>query len=509
MKTMQEFLAQLRRVNLLMVLAMLLIGVANILWAERLMINGGLGWDGQTYGSLVKDYYQAVFVHGVPDYYARRVFPSAVVHYGMRLFSLPFTNANIIRSFDYYNLILLLISTYVWGRIADELKIQSRGKWFGFCFLFLNYAILKNNFYHSVLTDTTAFALGILMFYFFLIDSKAGMIAVILVGAFTWPSFPYMAALLFVFPFKAEPPRLSSLNKTSFFRANVVLAALVSGGTLVVLVYLSTWHLREVIAQFPQMLRVDTSLLCLSIIGVVAFLFLSFKTLLAGRTALFSRQIFKSISWQRTVFLILILIAVKVAQLRISSGQDIGWGGFRALFMHTFLVTLTEPLIFLVAHVVYYGPVILLLIFFWRPFCESLGEYGFGIQAFVILNVLMSINPQSRYQINSVTVFIIILVKLLDRAVLKEQNLLFWVALSLFYSKVWYVFNTAPQVDDGTMAILLRFPLQHYFMGSGPWMSKQMYYVQGGIVALTTVLLYFVVYKKSSRFGENTPAETR
>jgi hypothetical protein len=95
MKTRQELLQQLKKANFLMVIAMLLIGVVNIGWAERLTVADGLGWDGQYFAGFVKNFYEGVFVHGVPDYYAPRVFSSGVVHYGMKLFSVPFENSNI------------------------------------------------------------------------------------------------------------------------------------------------------------------------------------------------------------------------------------------------------------------------------------------------------------------------------------------------------------------------------------------------------------------------------
>ena len=90
---------------------------------------------------------------------------------------------------------------------------------------------------------------------------------------------------------------------------------------------------------------------------------------------------------------------------------------------------------------------------------------------------------------------LVVLVLLLDRAGLSYRSLPFWALLCLFYSKVWYRFNTAPQVDDGTMDALERFPLQHYFMNSGPWMSHPMYLVHGGVILLTGILLYFFFVK--------------
>jgi hypothetical protein len=236
-------------------------------------------------------------------------------------------------------------------------------------------------------------------------------------------------------------------------------------------------------------------LLYLSLAIVIGYLFVSVRTAAADARLFDPRRMLSALSWPRAVVAVLVLALLKLAVHRLASGEVIGWGT-KGFVVHTFLSALAEPGIFLVAHTVYYGPVILLLVLFWRPFCASMREFGLGFSLFVILNVILSISSQSRYQINVVTAFIIVLVRLLDRAGLTYRSLACWAVLCLCYSKVWYVFNTAPQVDDETMASLLRFPLQHYFMNSGPWMSHQMYLVQGGIVLLTGLLLYFLRTKK-------------
>ena len=247
------------------------------------------------------------------------------------------------------------------------------------------------------------------------------------------------------------------------------------------------------------MLRVDVPLFYFSVAVVIAYLFFGLKPAVSDTGLFEPRRIWGAIRWGRVGIIAMTFGLLHFIYHQLRSGQEMsgGWGSQWGLIEYIFLSALTEPLIFLVAHTLYYGPVVLLLIFFWKPFCQSIQEFGIGLRLFVILNFLLSIGPQSRYQINAVTVFIILLVRLLDRSFLKHQSFTFWVLLSLLYSKVWYTFNTAPQVDDGTMDILLRFPLQHYFTNSGPWMSPQMYLIQGSIVLVTAILLYCFVVRKA------------
>jgi hypothetical protein len=510
--------------NFRMAVVVLLVGVANVLWAERLTINEGLGWDGLIYAGWVRDFQGVVLTHGVPDYYAGRVLPSAIVHYGMRLFSVPFDSRSIVLAFDVYNLILLVISAYVWGLAADKLNIGDRGKWLGFCFLFLNYANLKQSFYGPVQTDVSAFALGVLTLYFFLTDSRVGLPLVMLLGAFTWPTVAPTAAILYVLPYRGKsyagphtdastpPPdkavTLSSAKAASPppyktttppYRLNIIIAAMVSGLTLVMLVYLTWSRLAERVAYYPRALRIDTSLLYLSIAAVPVFLFFGLRAALADASLFDPRRLFASVSWARVAVVLPVFIIAKIIQNRLWSGESIAWGGPKSFFIYTLLSSVAEPLIFVVAHVVYFGPCILLLLFFWRRFCEAVGSYGVGLRIVLILNLLLAVNPQTRYQVNVLALFVAVLVTILDGAAhgfRGLRGLLCWALVCLFYSKEWYVFNTAPQVDDGTMEVLLRFPLQHMFMSIGPWMSKEMYLVQAGVVALTATLIYFAVVRR-------------
>ncbi|MEY2490475.1 MAG: hypothetical protein QOC70_2417, partial [Verrucomicrobiota bacterium] len=353
--------------------------------------------------------------------------------------------------------------------------------------------------YHSVLSDTSAFTLGILMFYFFLTKKPLGLWATIFLGGFTWPSIPYMGALLFVFPYQKELVNEARTAITPVSRKwPLVLTSIVCVLALMLFAYLKL-NLAQKVSEVSRMCRVDVPLFYLSVAAVIAYLFVGLKPAVSDARLFKPGCILEAIRWGRVGIIAATFGLLHVIYHQLRSGQEMsgGWGSQWGLIEYIFLSSLTEPFIFLVAHTLYYGPVFLLLIFFWRPFCQSIQEFGIGLRFFVILNFLLSIGPQSRYQINAVTVFIILLVRLLDRSFLKNQSLTFWVLLSLLYSKVWYTFNTAPQVDDGTMEILLRFPLQHYFTNSGPWMSHPMYLIQGGIVLVTAILLYFLVVRKA------------
>lgn len=497
---MNKFFDSPRRVNASMAAAVLLIGAANILWAEQLTVNRGFGWDGLWYAAWARDFYQQVFVERVPDYYVQRILPSGVVHYGLRLLGAAPTDANIIHAFHLYNLALLALSAYVWGLVADRLSVSTRGKGLGFVFLFFTYAILKNNFYHAVLTDTTAFALGVLMFYFFLRDSRAGLLFVLVAGGFVWPTTPHMAALLFAFPRpgEGEAPRPATPAPLGVGLNNVV-AALAAGAALAMLLYLTLRGLEERMGYFGRALRIDFPLLPVSLAALGLYLFFATRAAADDGRLYRPSAFLKALNWRRAALALALVAGLKVAVRLMENGADIGWGSMKGFLMYTLMTTLTDPLIYLVAHVIYFGPGVLLLAFLWRPFCEAAREFGPGMTLLLLLNVGLSINPQSRYQINVVAVLMMLLARVLDRRGLTWRGVALWAALGLLFSKVWYLFRIPADADDGTMEGVLRFPLQHYFMSSGPWMSRDMYFAQGGAVLAAAALIFLVVRRQRLR----------
>ncbi|MEO8378954.1 MAG: hypothetical protein ABI779_04745 [Acidobacteriota bacterium] len=492
------------RNRILMLGVMLAIGLGNIC-TERLTANDGLGWDGMTYAALASDFSELVFVQKVDEYRVGRILPCAIVHVGMRLVGARPTNHNIILAFDIYNFMLLMGCVYVWGLIAETLNLRTSAAWLGFCFLFLSYAILKNNFYAPVSTDTSAFALGILTLYFYLTRKNLGLIGVMIAGAFTWPTVPAMAALLYMFP-RIENPGARPV--APLHRLNVWCAAIAATGVCAALLLLTGPLVQRLLATFPRFLRLNMSLLYLSIAATTVYVFFSVRAVL-GEGKLFNlRAVWEELRWKSALVAVMLLIALKITTHLMAN--DVGpWATPKMFVGYILALSVSDPLLFFVAHVIYFGPVVIVLTLLWKPFCDSLSTFGIGLRLFVILNLALSLNSQSRQMINGLAVFVALMTMILDRRRLKSGEVVGWALLCLIYSKVWYVMNRGSQQWDGTMEDLLAFPLQHLYMNIGPWISHEMYLVQAGVVALTTAILYFLLrtrgheLKASADIGQN------
>ncbi len=485
-------LAFFKNTNAQMPAVVFAVGVLLILFGERQTVNDGLGWDGTLYATWVRDTYNVLFVQGLEAYFTRRILPSLIVRGGLELLSAPLENRNIILAYEVYNLLLLTASAYLWGRVADELKIGDRGKWFGFLFLFVNYTNLKWTFYAPVWTDPSAFTLGLLAFYLYLVDRPLWLAAVIFLAGFTWPTAPLMFSLLLVFPRREGEPEPAP------YRLNLLAAAAVAAVTAVALLRLTDAQLPERVQWFYRLLWVDTDTARLSAAALVAYVFFAFRGALADGRLFDPRFVLRSLNWWRLALAAAVLAATKLIQLTMWNGQDLHVGSTKMFIIQTLLSGITEPFIPVVAHPLWYGPWFLLLVLFWKQFCRACAGFGAGMSALLLVTVFVSICSQSRWTANVFPIFAAITVKALW-PVLRGQSLLLWAALCLVFSKVWFVMNTTPFVDDGTMECLLNFPLQRQFMTFGPYMARETYLVQGAAVLLTGVLLYFLVPRMRGR----------
>lgn len=465
----------------------LLIGVANILWAERLSINGGLGWDGQIYGGWAIHGF-----HSADDYYVHRILPSLVVRFGMQTLSVPLTTGNVIMAFEIYDLIALLIAVLAWGGIAAAIGVRTRASWFGYSCLFLGYVVLKSNFYQPVLTDTTAFTLALLVLYFYLIDLPLGLLGCAAVGAFSWPAVEYQALLLFLVPYRKQTggsPSPWHGGKGLHWKAlgaGVVLSLapfLVVYGSLhdnlgsdPIGRYVDAWNL------------VDKSLLPISILAAVAYLLLGITTVLWDGHLFDFRRLLRSIALRRLPFAAALALAVHLLAAHLSNGLP-PESTSRFMINYSVLVSIIRPLVFLVAHAVYFGPFVILTLLLLRRCCQELAQYGVALTMLALGTIIFSIDSQSRFLLTLAPIFVMGLAKIVDASSWRWSHYAGWAFLCVAYSKVWYVIHAGQQSLAGE-ASLYRFPLQGLFMNSGPWMSRTMYYVQGAAVLLTGVIIY-------------------
>jgi hypothetical protein len=449
-------------------------GVAQILWGEAIESTGGLGfYDGRRYGEIAMDFHGQVFREGLDAYRLQRVLPSAIVHVWLRVTGQPLDATHVRDAFRIYNLLLLLATAAAWAGIAHAMALEERYAWLGFALLFLNFANLKMPFYNAVLTDTTALALGTLLVLFHLRSNGPALMGVLVLSAFTWP--PLLAgALLYVLPrYDAAPPvRLVT-------RGSALLGALAAAACA------------GVMAAYPDILR-QRPRTGATIAVLAAYYFATQASLLH----LDWRALRSRLRPWRLLHVLALMAAVRVAVALLSPAAR-GFTIERYLREIVFYTTL-QPALFLVAHAVYFGLVVCLLIALWPHAARATLSLGAGMTLFAALQLGQAIDPETRHLVPALPVLVLLAV-LAARAVGWPG----WAvgataAVNALGSKFWWPIN------QGEFGDYLEPPLQYYYMNHGGAMSPFSYRLQGTVVVV--LLMATAAFVRSRRVRRPAPS---
>jgi hypothetical protein len=465
--------------------------VLSFLGGEKIPRNGGFGFEAfSVYKPIAERFPEFLAERRIDSYSIQRIFPFALAHYTLRALGLPLKAYTILGFFEVYNAVLLVGLVALWLAVARGEGISERGQWLGFLALIVNFAILKLNFYYPVSYDQTALVLGMAALFFYLRDSLAGLFAVSVVGLAVWPTtIVFHSVLLLVprsrpLPVRPGPPA----------RATVGLIRIAVAAVLYVFywIYFVDWWRPVGLAN------VVLPLLPLAFLGVWVYLFRGLRALVgtvdAGRLETW-RELFRFPPRARIAAFLLFVAAYLVLVRLLASDARPRLAADHFVANVTFGAT-TRPLQFVVAHVLFFGPVVLLTFLLWRSVCSRLHTLGAGLTLVCAIGVLQSVNCETRQLMNLWPFFILPTVLAVEERRLPPA--FFWTvaAFSVLLSKCWLWINYAlPTLGDAARTFpntreFLSFPDQIWFMNFGPWMSNQMLAVQALVVGAMALWLH-------------------
>lgn len=464
---------------------MLYYGIFYILFGEIYPFNGGLSTDGFVFASFVPDFTKSNFFD---TYYAHRILPSLLVGTFLKLFSINLTEHYIYIAFQILNLASIVISCYFFKQMLILFKISLKNQVLAFMLLLFNFGIIKYPFYLPVMTDTFALMLSTGLLYFYLKNNIKGIIICTILLAFTWPMGYYQGLILIAFPICILPftPALK-WQKTLIYGISIFYISALS-------IYLIFIEKKDLTVDF--VMRIDRNLLPFSLLGI-AFLYFFFAKIFLNKT-LFDISLFlKKINYKRLLMSFSLFVLVYIIIKTLHPNPNPRYTTEQTL-LDPVVYSLIRPIISIVADTSYFGIIVCLLLLFWSSFCKIISQMGWGLVAAFGLNLfLFGITPQSRHLINILPWVIIFLVKVLNKYSFSTSFYVVAGLLSFAASKVWlllniYEGNATGNIDkNGSMG----FPDQILWMNIGPWMSEQMYYVQGVVMILFTGILFFMLYK--------------
>jgi hypothetical protein len=454
------------RIVVTSLLALLIYGTAQIRWGEKIPVNHGLGYDGVRYAYVAQDFPRVVFQERLNAYRLGRVVPSGLVYVSLQALGLARDPDHIRTAFEVLNLALLLVTALVWAGILRELGISGTSRWLSYCLLFINFANLRMPFYDGVLTDTTALVLGTLAVYFHLRANSLGLLAVLCIGAFTWPSFFVLAGLLYVFSRR-------SLGDDAPKRGWLPFAA---GGLAVMLSLIACEMARD--PKIPV-----TGAQMATILVELAFILVVVRDLL-GHPRLLDGSTFRvQTHWSRAVVLLVLFGGIRFVVSRLSKGSGYS---LSAHIANIFLDSPPFPGVFFVAHAVYFGPVVLLAAAYWPALCRQAHRLGVGMVLFVAGHLVLAAYPISRQVIDALPCLVLLVALCVESARWPAWAGGAVAGLAVVGSKVWF------HINQGEFGDPLASPAQRFFMNHGPYMSFGSFWTQSLAVGVAGLIVYVI-----------------
>lgn len=404
-------------------LLVLLIGLAGFVLGER------MPWkhagDGLIYIGLTVNGPNRIPRGGTDSYYMQRSLVPLAMHATLRLTGRPLTIAEIERAFYLMNVVMLVAIAVLWTLCADRMRLSRPGRWLGLLALFGNAATLRWILYYPVLMDTTALTLGMAMLYAHLAGRPALLLLIALLGAFCWPTLLLCGLLLHLFPYR---PAIG--NRETW---RVPLPAVL--GVLVAVALVGA----------AVALRVDAVAApgILGVCGLAGIAGYGFAVTVGVARRIDPRWCAWFAGWAGFGRLVTAAAVMIVAQRVI---QDYAYPGKPVsdlfVFGHYALNhASTAPLLFLVAHLAFYGPILLLVLRDWPRFLDRLAEGGPGLLALFGLGALLALTAESRQAFNFYPLVVLFAVAAFDRRLPGWGFVVAFGVIGLALSLVWLPFN--------------------------------------------------------------------
>lgn len=447
-------------------------GVWSILFGERIPMNNGLGWDGQIYYFISKDFPEFVRARVFDSYYIQRVVPSLIVR---AMHWATGTEHSYGLTGDFFGILNLISMLGGTALIVSSLRhVGIRWRWMAAVFSLVTFGAVRHVFYYPILTDAVSFLLGAAMLWAFLREKRTVAVIAALMGAFTVPTLLLLAFPLMVF---RNSPFPSPHQKES--RWPVVAMLLV----LTVLALLGpAFNGRMPFGTFQP----SRGMVLLALPFTLCYVgyMLWDKDLIARLRASVR-------SMKRGGIMVWTAIAVVVAlcALQFRTGSFGAW----YFLTHVLASGLLHPALAIVAHVTYLGPVVLMLLLYPKRVVGELNSFPLPLYWTVLTVLMLAIGSESR-TLSAGLPFIIHLCVISLRSIeLTRGRMVLLAVLSLLLSRFWFPINVA-EMDGG----FLDFPMQRYFMHIGPWMNTSTYLVQLAVTVVSGGVLWFFFREKKN-----------
>jgi hypothetical protein len=464
-------------------------GFSAALLGDQIPLHQGFGFEGfSVYKPITQHLLEHVRQGQIDSYTIQRLLPFVVAHYTIRALGLPLSGPHILGFFQVLNAAVLAVAAWLWLRVARDHQVSPAGQWLGFIGLFVNFAAMKLPFYYPVNLDTIALLLGLVSLYAYRRDSLVGLLFTGVIGIFVWPTQVVVVSLLLLLPkSRSWPERLpppAVRNRVLILLFATLVVAVLAHALYGLGVQPASGGAPAVRPLLPLSLGLAGAYLYLGLLVLAGPLELLTPT--AARTlwsVLTSRRLL-AVAALATVHGLAIQVLAAPGPPRLTFSDYV--------IKYISLGAAARPAQFLVAHVAYFGPILLVALLRWPSVAHRLRGLGAGLVGCAGIAVILGVNSESRQLVNFLPLLVLPAVLVSEEEGLTRPLLPGVAAFAVLFSKVWLPINYAVSClgEEGARfpnlaGRFLEFPAQAYFMNFGPWMSNATFVVHAAAVLVT------------------------
>ncbi len=446
-------------------------------WGERIPVGNGYGWDGLVYAAYVQHFW--LYISQTHDiYHVNRILPSFIIYLALKILHLSMDSSVIVvNAFIIFNSVLFILSAYLWFGICRVKQFKVTTYWLGYISLFINFLYLKHNFYDPVLTDTAAIFLGMLSLYFYVKKNYLLLALTIVPSYFTWPISILLLCPLILFPQKLNPSSAITLFERSFaFSMTLIFVS--------ICVYLTYIVGNERIIS--NGVKIYYPLLPFSIFIAAYFIY---SVLINSRCANNIHTLFK-LNYRNAGYLIF-SCAITYILFHWLAHHLPNYATAQPLFTVQDLLTVSvlgaiaKPGLFFISHLAFWGPVVVLMMWYLKDMAQQVGQNSVGLMLFMLLTLVLALNSQTRQCDFNFPFIIYLLCCVMNNKIITRQSIGYFLIAGLIVSKVYYHINNTPLTGS-----ILDFPYQRFMMNSGTYMNWGGYFVNISLFIIAILLCY-------------------
>ncbi len=496
----------LRQHNRWLMVCVALYHVWHFAFGIRVPYNAGLGWDGVHYAAAVQQVYYDLPL-SANDYQDSRMLPFWLAGWCFKLAAIPPTPGAIVTLFAWANLAALLACWLCWEGILNRKKVSASHSLFPALLLFGSFFVVKHIAFYPPLTDAFAYLLAFSVLLAALRGWRWALLLLLVVSGFVWPFLQLIVLVLLAFPLRAGAGQVPDAQRP-LGHWKVALAAMLALLYIAVLVY---WLYYRGVRLSASLNGVNAALLPLSLLAGAAFVFAAAYWMLRHTSVnYFSKELFlhgwRSLMWG-VLGMIIILGTQSVGQVLASSTAEEGLKAYLTTFP---VLSVVNPLCFLVAHGVFFGPLFLFVFLLWPKMALAATHHGLGAWLLLAGISLHALDPESRHLIAEWVFLCYFLLSAVSSTGIKVSPVFSISAtiLTLAFSRFYSVFDIPKGMlywDEIMPNIYVANPnWQAYFMRMGPWMSTPSYYLQGALLLVAWAVLLLIARSYSIGLKRST-----